>query len=35
MDIFDATRNGDIIKVRELLDSGVDPNTKNLMGFTS
>ena len=35
MDIFDAVRKNDIIRVRELLDSGVNPNTKNLMGFTS
>ena len=28
MDIFDAVQNGDIIRVRELLDSGVDPDSK-------
>ena len=29
MDLIDAAENGNIQRVRELLDSGIDPNTKN------
>ena len=29
MDLIDAAENGNIKRVRELLDSGIDPNIKN------
>ena len=34
MELFNAVRNNDIDRVRELLDSGVNPNTKNNGGQT-
>ena len=34
MDIFDAVRNGDIIKVHKLLDSGINPNIRDKWDHT-
>ena len=34
MDLIDATRNGDIQRVQELLENGANPNVKDYDGST-
>ena len=34
MDLIEAADNGDIIRVRELLDSGIDINSRGRYGYT-